>query len=356
MATTSPPSPPAAPPPPGAPGTGAAACGRRAPARSGSSRSARSALVVLIVAYLVFAGGGGATYKLEFAEADQLVRGDQVQVGGVPVGSVTNIELTHDFKAAGHDPRRLLARAAAPRHARAGARAVADERRQPLHRADARAQQQPRPTRPARRCRRASPAKSPTSTSCSTRSTRRRARACRGSSREPPNSTSGRARTSAPRSNTSRRRSTPPTTSSPSCPRPAGLHELPRRNGEGGDDDRRAPGIARGPDRKPEHDLPGDRRRAERARAAASNSCQGRCSQGNKHVRRTAGDVRRAQRARQGIQADDEVADDAARTPAAAAGNGHAGRDQLQPGVQPPRTQQRPHRPRARAARRSPSS
>jgi phospholipid/cholesterol/gamma-HCH transport system substrate-binding protein len=57
------------------------------------------ALVVLIVAYLVFAGGGGSNYKLELQEGDQLVRGDQVQVGGVPVGSVTNIELTHDFKA-----------------------------------------------------------------------------------------------------------------------------------------------------------------------------------------------------------------------------------------------------------------
>ncbi|MGH2864442.1 MAG: MlaD family protein [Solirubrobacteraceae bacterium] len=57
------------------------------------------ALVVLIVAYILFAGGGGATYRLEFKEADQLVRGDQVQVGGVPVGTVTNIELTHDFKA-----------------------------------------------------------------------------------------------------------------------------------------------------------------------------------------------------------------------------------------------------------------
>jgi phospholipid/cholesterol/gamma-HCH transport system substrate-binding protein len=56
-------------------------------------------VVVLIVAYLVFASGGGATYHLEFPEADQLVRGDQVQVGGVPVGSVKNIELTHDFKA-----------------------------------------------------------------------------------------------------------------------------------------------------------------------------------------------------------------------------------------------------------------
>jgi phospholipid/cholesterol/gamma-HCH transport system substrate-binding protein len=56
-------------------------------------------LVVLIVAYLVFAPAGGTTYHLEFNEADQLVRGNQVQVGGVPVGSVTNIELTHDFKA-----------------------------------------------------------------------------------------------------------------------------------------------------------------------------------------------------------------------------------------------------------------
>jgi phospholipid/cholesterol/gamma-HCH transport system substrate-binding protein len=57
------------------------------------------ALVVLIVAFIVFSGGGSSTYKLEFAEGNQLVRGDQVQVGGVPVGSVTEIELTHDFKA-----------------------------------------------------------------------------------------------------------------------------------------------------------------------------------------------------------------------------------------------------------------
>ena len=57
------------------------------------------ALVVLIVAYLVLAPAGGSNYKLEFEEADGLVRGDQVLVGGVPVGSVTAIELTHSFKA-----------------------------------------------------------------------------------------------------------------------------------------------------------------------------------------------------------------------------------------------------------------
>ena len=105
MATASPPpvpargSPPAAPPPPpGAPGPAPRV---RAP-RTGPIRIlavGALGLVVLIVAYLVFAGGGGANYKLEFAEADQLVRGDQVQVGGVPVGSVTDIELTSDFKA-----------------------------------------------------------------------------------------------------------------------------------------------------------------------------------------------------------------------------------------------------------------
>jgi phospholipid/cholesterol/gamma-HCH transport system substrate-binding protein len=56
-------------------------------------------IVVLAIAYIVFGGGGGADYHLIFGEAGQLVRGDQVQVGGVPVGSVTNIQLTPDYKA-----------------------------------------------------------------------------------------------------------------------------------------------------------------------------------------------------------------------------------------------------------------
>jgi phospholipid/cholesterol/gamma-HCH transport system substrate-binding protein len=54
---------------------------------------------VLIIALLVLGGGGGADYKLEFPEAGQLVRGDQVQVGGVPVGSVKDLELTPTFTA-----------------------------------------------------------------------------------------------------------------------------------------------------------------------------------------------------------------------------------------------------------------
>jgi phospholipid/cholesterol/gamma-HCH transport system substrate-binding protein len=97
MATTTPPKPPSAPPPRDQPPLRAE--------RPGPGRYIRPiavgalALVVLVVVYIVFAGGGGSTYKLEFAEGDQLVRGDQVQVGGVPVGSVTGLALTHDFKA-----------------------------------------------------------------------------------------------------------------------------------------------------------------------------------------------------------------------------------------------------------------
>jgi phospholipid/cholesterol/gamma-HCH transport system substrate-binding protein len=97
VATTSPPTPPAASPPPPPAGRPV-----ERPGRAGTVRIiavGALALVVLILAYLLFAGGGGATYHLIFPEAGQLVRGDQVQVGGVPVGSVTDLSLTKNFKA-----------------------------------------------------------------------------------------------------------------------------------------------------------------------------------------------------------------------------------------------------------------
>jgi phospholipid/cholesterol/gamma-HCH transport system substrate-binding protein len=99
VATTSPTSPPPASPPPPPSGPDAP---RVRPPRTGPVRFlavGALALVVLVVAYLLFAGGGGATYHLVFKEGDQLVRGDQVQVGGVPVGSVSSIALTSNFEA-----------------------------------------------------------------------------------------------------------------------------------------------------------------------------------------------------------------------------------------------------------------
>ena len=100
MATASPPRPPGASPPPGgppAPGRGGVRSSPPTVARVLAGGALAAA--VLIVAYLLFAGGGGAEYQLIFPNAGQLVRGNQVEVGGVPVGSVKNIVLTSDFRA-----------------------------------------------------------------------------------------------------------------------------------------------------------------------------------------------------------------------------------------------------------------
>jgi phospholipid/cholesterol/gamma-HCH transport system substrate-binding protein len=93
MATTVPP-PPASTPPPSVP------LGRP-PRRARTVRIAAVAAlgaVVAIVLVLVLAGSGGATYQLIFPEAGQLVRGDQVQVGGVPVGSIKDITLLSNYQ------------------------------------------------------------------------------------------------------------------------------------------------------------------------------------------------------------------------------------------------------------------
>ncbi|HST55004.1 MAG TPA: MlaD family protein [Solirubrobacteraceae bacterium] len=95
MAATSPPAPPT--PPPGRPPVAPVV---RAPSRSGRMLAAGAlVVVVLLVAVLVLGGGGGADYALVLPDAGQLVNGDQVQVGGVPVGTVKKIELTPQNKA-----------------------------------------------------------------------------------------------------------------------------------------------------------------------------------------------------------------------------------------------------------------
>jgi phospholipid/cholesterol/gamma-HCH transport system substrate-binding protein len=73
---------------------GRATSRRTTPARI----AAISALTIVVIALLVIllSGGTSHTYKLVFQNASQLVNGDQVLIGGHPVGSVEEISLTDD--------------------------------------------------------------------------------------------------------------------------------------------------------------------------------------------------------------------------------------------------------------------
>ena len=67
-----------------------------------AARGAALAVLVVaiaVVAVLLLRGGGETQYGLVFQNAGQLVKGDEVQVGGRPVGSVKDIELTKDNQA-----------------------------------------------------------------------------------------------------------------------------------------------------------------------------------------------------------------------------------------------------------------
>jgi phospholipid/cholesterol/gamma-HCH transport system substrate-binding protein len=57
-------------------------------------------LVVVLAAWLFVFRDGGHQYTLIFQNAGQLVKGDNVQIGGRPVGSVKSIALTSDNQAA----------------------------------------------------------------------------------------------------------------------------------------------------------------------------------------------------------------------------------------------------------------
>jgi phospholipid/cholesterol/gamma-HCH transport system substrate-binding protein len=54
---------------------------------------------IVVVALLLFTGGSSYTVKVQFQNAGQLVKGNQVQVGGRPIGTVGKISLTDDGQA-----------------------------------------------------------------------------------------------------------------------------------------------------------------------------------------------------------------------------------------------------------------
>jgi len=56
-------------------------------------------LAIVIVAVLLFGAGGGYKVTAEFQNAAQLVKGNQVTIGGTPVGSVGEIKITDDGRA-----------------------------------------------------------------------------------------------------------------------------------------------------------------------------------------------------------------------------------------------------------------
>ncbi len=56
-------------------------------------------VAIVVVGVLLLRGDGGAHYKLQFQNAGQLVKGDDVQVGGRRAGSVDEIKLTSDNQA-----------------------------------------------------------------------------------------------------------------------------------------------------------------------------------------------------------------------------------------------------------------
>ena len=56
-------------------------------------------LAIVTVAFLLFTGDGGYRVTAEFANAGQLVKGNEVKAGGVAIGSVKDIDVTQDGRA-----------------------------------------------------------------------------------------------------------------------------------------------------------------------------------------------------------------------------------------------------------------
>jgi phospholipid/cholesterol/gamma-HCH transport system substrate-binding protein len=58
------------------------------------------AVILVLIAVVVLGGcGGGNTYKLQLENGGQLVKGNQVLIGGKPVGSISSVELANNSQA-----------------------------------------------------------------------------------------------------------------------------------------------------------------------------------------------------------------------------------------------------------------
>src|SRR3954468_22965426 len=54
---------------------------------------------IAIIAFVIFSSATTYTVSAQFVNASQLVKGNEVQVGGIAVGDVTDIEVTEDGQA-----------------------------------------------------------------------------------------------------------------------------------------------------------------------------------------------------------------------------------------------------------------
>jgi phospholipid/cholesterol/gamma-HCH transport system substrate-binding protein len=71
--------------------------GRSTPARIAALGALLAAVALVLILFL--GGGNGHTYRLQFETGGQLVNGNEVLVGGHPIGSIEEIELTDDWQA-----------------------------------------------------------------------------------------------------------------------------------------------------------------------------------------------------------------------------------------------------------------
>jgi phospholipid/cholesterol/gamma-HCH transport system substrate-binding protein len=72
---------------------------RRQRIRRGAALTALALAALIVIYLLLFGGGGGYTVTAKFENASQLVKGNDVDVAGAPVGSISDISLGDDGEA-----------------------------------------------------------------------------------------------------------------------------------------------------------------------------------------------------------------------------------------------------------------